>query len=210
MVPLGPEATAVLPATPADPQPAPIPALDRPTAYEGSPPPEKKSRNVLPVVLIVLLLVAAAIAAGVLLFGQDDEEPSSSSSDDSPTRRTSQASSATSETSSSEPTTPTTTADETVTVDADDYIGRDRFEVEAELQRMGLVVRLFEDENPGGETPDTVSSLKPTGELLVGDPIDLHYWGPEVVTTPTTETTATTETTSTETGSTDATEGDNG
>jgi eukaryotic-like serine/threonine-protein kinase len=212
-VPLGPEATAVLPAAPADPEPAPIAALDRPTAYEGSPPPEKKkSRNVLPIVLIVLLLVAAAIAAGVLLFGQDDEEPSSSnsSSSDSPTRRTSEVSSATSETSSSEPTTPTTTAEETVTVDADDYIGRDRFEVEAELQRMGLVVRLFEDENPGGETPDTVASLNPTGELLVGDPIDLHYWGPEVVTTPTTETTEPTDTSGTETATTDATEGESG
>ena len=138
-------------------------------------------------------------------------ECSTSSSNDSPTRRTSEVSSATSETSSSEPTTPTTTARETVTVDAGDYIGRDRFEVEAELQRMGLVVRLFEDENPGGETPDTVSSLSPTGELFVGDPIDVHYWGPEVATTPpTTETTEPTETSGTETASTDATEGEDG
>jgi serine/threonine protein kinase len=213
------DSTAVLPVTPSQPLPpvvatpaAATPRLDRPEAYEGTASPGRKRdrRAVLPVVLIVLLLVAAAIAAGVLLLGGDDEDPSTSSTDDSSTRRTSRASSQTTTETSSEPTTPQTTEDETFTIVESDYIGRDRFEVEAELQRMGLVVRLFEDENPGGETPDTVSGLEPTGELRVNDSIDLHYWGPEVVTTPTTETTPPTETTTTDTGTTESTEGDSG
>ena len=190
--PIASEGTAVLPVT--DPTPE-----------------DKKSRKVLPIVLVVLLLVAAAVAAGLLLFGGDDDEPEAGN--DPTTRPTSQKASPTeTETTSSAPTTPTTTAVETVTVDAGDYLGRDRFEVEAELQRMGLNVRLFEDENPGDETPDTVSELQPTGQLLVGDPIDLHYWGePEPTEPPTTETTPPTETTTTtETADSATTEGDDG
>jgi serine/threonine protein kinase len=202
-----PDGTAVLPRTPDQvAQAVPTPRLDRPAAYEGTAAPAQRKKSPLPAVLIVLLLVAAAIAAVVLLLNRDDTDPTSSDGPSDTT--TSAATSATSESSSSEPTTPTTTAAETVTVNADDYVGRDRFEVEAELQRLGLVVRLFEDENSGGETPDTVSGLEPTGELLVGDPIDLHYWGAEVPTeTPTTETTPPTDPTATDTDLTDITEG---
>ncbi|RHW25930.1 serine/threonine protein kinase [Nocardioides immobilis] len=210
------DATAVLPTTSEQVAPAavagPTPRLDRPSAYEGTAPPEKRKKPVLAVVLIVLLLVAAAIALVVFLLGQDDEEPTS---DEAPTRRTSEVTSATSETTSSEPTTPTTTVDETVTINAADYIGRDRFEVEAELQRLGLDPVLIEDQNPGGEEQDTVSSLQ-GGEYEVGDSIDVHYWGAPAPTetptteTPTTETTPPSDTAGTDTGGTDLTEGDNG
>ncbi len=201
--PTGPDATAVLPATPAQPMgiepaaaavpAAATPRLDRPSAYEGSPAPAKQTKTVLPVVLIVLLLVAAAITAVVLLLGQGDDDPSS---DDATTRDTAASSRTTSEATTSEPTTPPTSEEpETVVVDPDDYVGRDRFDVEAELQRAGLNVRLFEDANPGDQAQDTVASLSPTGELSENDSIDLHYWGPpEPSEPPTTETTTPTET----------------
>lgn len=222
--PVAPDATAVLPATPAQPlrpagaavpaagAAAATPRLDRPAAYAGDPAPTKKSKSVLPVVLIVLLLVAAAIAAVVLLLGQDDEEPSSGS-DDPTTRATSRATSqTTAETTTSEPTTPTTTVAETVNIDPADYIGRDRFEVEADLNRLGLPVQFVEEANPGDEEEGTVASLNPTGAVEVGETIEVHWWGapPPPVTTPTTETTAPTETASTDTGITESTEGDNG
>ncbi len=206
------DATAVLPRTSEQVAPGvpvgPTPRLDRPSAYEGTAPQEKRKKSVLPAVLIVLLLVAAAIALVVFLLGQDDEEPTS---DEGPTtRRTSEVTSATSETTSSEPTTPTTTVDETVIINAADYIGRDRFEVEAELQRLGLDPVLIEDTNPGDEEQDTVSSLQ-SGDYEVGDSIDVHYWGaPAPTETPTTETTPPSDTAGTETGGTDLTEGDNG
>ncbi|WP_322937505.1 serine/threonine-protein kinase [Nocardioides bizhenqiangii] len=216
------DATAVLPATPAQPV-APVPVgaepptgpthrLDRAVPFEGEEPKKRDRRNVLPIVLIVLLLVAAAIAAVVLLLGQDDDEPSSSNDDRSPSRRTSQATTATSETSESEPTTPETSEDTAVFIDADDYIGRDVAEVERELQLLGLRPRLFEDANPGGETEDEVLSVNPAGELNEGDTVDVHYWGPPPApeTTPTTETTPPDETTSTETVTSLSTEGDNG
>jgi len=213
----GPDATAVLPSTaeqlarPAAPV-TPTPRLDRPAAYEGAAPTQRKPRSALPAVLLVLLLVGAAIVVAALLLNQDDEEPTSN---DGPatTRQTSKVTSATTQSSSSEPTTPTTTAAETVVVNADDYIGRDVADVERELQLEGLVVRLFEDENPGGETPDAVTSLNPTGELTVGDSIDVHYWGAEPATTPTaptTETTTPTDTTGTDTSGLPTTEGANG
>jgi len=213
----GPAATAVLPLTSEQaPPPAPVPVgptprLDRPAAYEGNAPSEQRKKSVLPVVLIVLLLVAAAVALAFFLLGQDDEEPAS---DDAPTRQTSEVTSATSEATSSDPTTPTTTAVETVVVDAADYIGEDRFEVEAALQRLGLDPVLIEDPNPGDQEQDTVSSLQ-GGEYEVGDSIDVHYWGPpppppETTTPPTTAATTPPTTETTETGSTAATEGDNG
>jgi hypothetical protein len=207
-----PDATAVLPQTGAPvarPAPVPTPRLDQPAAYEGGPP--ARRRSAWPVVLLVLLLVAAAIAvAAVMLNSGDDETPSR---DGGPTTRSSRTekSSATTESTPTEPTTPTTTADETVEVNADDYVGRDRFDVEADLERMGLKVRFDEDTNPGGETEDIVTSLNPTGTLDVGDTVDVHFWGPEP-TTPSTsaETTTPSDTASTDTGSSIATEGGTG
>jgi len=57
-----------------------------------------------------------------------------------------------------------------------------------------------------------VTSLNPTGELTVGNSIDVHYWGAEPATTPTTpttETTTPTDTTGTDTGGLPTTEGAN-
>ena len=186
---------AVLPATPADPSP-PAPRLCRPRPRDSPTAREEEARNVLPIVLIVLLLVAAAIAAGVLLFGGTTTSRPATTADRPATSRPPTPSRAT-----RAPTTPTTTAAETVTVDADDYVGRDRFEVEAELQRIGPGRPALRGRQPGRRGPDTVASLSPTGELLVGDPIDLHYWGPDADTTadhrddrPPTETTERTET----------------
>jgi cytoskeletal protein RodZ len=157
-------------------------------------------------VLLVLLLVAAAIVVVVLLVNQDDDEPTGN---DKPTRSTRQSSEATTESSSSEATTPTTTAEpEMVTIDPDDYVGRDRFEVEAELQRLGLNVEFVEETNPGGEDEDTVASVNPTGDVPVDSSIEVHWWGAPPATTPTTDTTTPTDTAGTETGTT--TEGGDG
>ncbi|KAA1426802.1 serine/threonine-protein kinase [Nocardioides antri] len=205
------DATAVLPRTSeqvaaAAVAPVPTPRLDRPAAYEGDEPAEKRSRSVLPAVLIVLLLVAAAIVVAFLLLGGDDEDPTAT--DDTPTRdRTRPTTSATSETTTSEPTTPTTTAPETVQIDPSDYVGRDRFEVEADLNRLGLPVQFVEETNPGGEEEGTVASLNPTGTVEVGETIEVHWWGPAPVTTPTTETTPPTTPPTTDTGTTETTEG---
>ncbi|MEZ0577566.1 serine/threonine protein kinase [Nocardioides sp. MH1] len=206
-----PDATAVLPQTGAPvarPVPAPTPRLDRPAAYEGAPP-EPRRRSVWPVVLLVLLLVAAAVAIiALVLSNGDDPAPSSTDTTRStPTEK----SSATEESSSSEPTTPTSTAPEAVQLDPDDYVGRDRFEVETELERAGLDVRFIEETNPGDQTEDIVSSLNPTGTVHVGDTIDVHFWGPAPATSaPTTETTTPTDTASTDTGSSDSTQGGTG
>ncbi len=203
----GPDVTAVLPST-AEQSPGPVvapipvaptPRLDRPEVYQGAALPERKSRSWIPVVLLVLLLVAAAIVAIVLLTGQDDDDPTAT---ETTSRSTRQSSEATTETTTSDPTTPTTTEAETVTIDPADYVGRDRFEVEAELQRLGLTVVFVEENNPGDEDEDTVASVNPTGEVPVDSSIEVHWWGVPSATTPTTETTTPTDTASTETGTT--------
>jgi serine/threonine-protein kinase len=195
------DATVVLPAggvpvTAPVPAGSPTPHLDRPTAYEGEQQDQDSGRRkrIVAIVVVVLLLIAAAVTAAVLLLGGDGEDPVAEDTETPRRTRTTQQTSP-SPTETTEPTTPTTTAPETVEVNEREFIGRNVFQVEAELQRAGLNVRLFEDDNPGGETPEDVNDVSPTGTLTVGDTVDVHYWGPEPPPPTTPETTETTETT---------------
>src|SRR5699024_1952745 len=54
----------------------------------------------------------------------------------------------------------------TVSVDAEDYVGRDVEEVSAELEELGFTVNAVERD--GTETYGTVLSLNPTGEVEEG------------------------------------------
>ncbi|KAA1420175.1 serine/threonine protein kinase [Nocardioides humilatus] len=204
-----PDATAVLPRTGALPVPAPVPAptprLDRPSAYDAGV--ASRRRSPWPAVLLVLLLVAVVVAIIAIMLTSGNDDPDDTGTTDVPT----DTSSSTDESSPTEPTTPTTSVDESVTIDAADYVGRDIDDVERELQLLGLEVRKFEDTNPGGQPEEIVSSVNPTGELQVGDTVDVHFWGAEPATQTTeTETTTPSDTASTDTGSSDSTEGGSG
>lgn len=68
----------------------------------------------------------------------------------------------------------------TVSVDADDYVGRDVEEVSAELEELGFTVNAVERD--GTETYGTVLSLNPTGEVEEGAEIRVNFSnGAEVV-----------------------------
>ena len=68
------------------------------------------------------------------------------------------------------------TGDDTVTVNPDDYVGRDVHEVTDELKGLGLEPRPEKQTNDGTHQENTVASLDPTGELHQGDPITVYYW----------------------------------
>ena len=206
-----PDATAVLPQTGAPvarPAPVPTPRLDQPEPYETAWSAPTR-RPVWPAVLLVLLLVAAAIAIAAILLNSGDDTPTNEggTTQSVPTEK----SKPTKESSPTEATTPTSSAPEKIQLDPDDYVGRDRFDVEADLERIGLDVRFIEEDNPGGETEDIVSSINPTGAVDEGDTIDVHFWGPAPA-TPSTDTGTPTpsDTASTDTGSSAATEGGTG
>jgi serine/threonine-protein kinase len=87
----------------------------------------------------------------------------------------------------SAPTSSTTSA-ATVTIDADDYIGRNVDEVAQELRDLGLQVSTRRVDNPGEEEADTVENVSPDGELEEGDKVTVTYWGsPPETSPPTTE-----------------------
>ena len=164
-----------------------------------------EARSWIPAVLLVLLLVAAAIVVIVLLVNQDDDEPTGN---DDPTRSTPRSTKATTESSASEPTTPTTTADETVTIDPADYVGRDRSRSRPSCSASAWTSSSSRRPTPATRTrtrwrastrpascPSTPRSRCTGGAL-------------PPATTPTTETTTPTDTAGTETGST--TEGGDG
>lgn len=193
-------ATAVIPpvaAAPGEPGPPlerlePASAYTAPTTPTDQEPGRKRTKPWL-IVLLVLLLVAAAVAAAFLLLGNDDE-PESEEPTRSPRTRTQQTTPTTEQTTPTTPTTTATTEDTTVEVVASDYVGRNRFDVERDLQVLGLQVRFDEVENDGSQTEDQVSDVNPTGTLDVGDTVTVSYWGPAPppTTPPTTPTTPTT------------------
>ncbi len=66
-----------------------------------------------------------------------------------------------------------------VEVDPDDYIGEPYDEAAADLEGKGLNPVRDERANPGGEEPEDVSAVDPSGTLDEGTTITLQVWGPE-------------------------------
>jgi eukaryotic-like serine/threonine-protein kinase len=161
--------TGVAPVPATEPTPAPVPA--------AAPTTERRRKVPWPWIILGVLVVAAIIAVALLATG-DEGEP-----DPEPQRTPSQQ--PTEQPTQSEPTppptteaSPTPTEDTTVQVDESDYVGRDVDEVEAELTDLGLQVRRDEQENPGDEEEDAVTSVDPSGTLQEGETVTVSYWGP--------------------------------
>ena len=64
-----------------------------------------------------------------------------------------------------------------VSINPQDYIGRDIDEVSEELENLGLEVDRNERVNPGKRDPGIVTGLDPTKGLREGDTITVSYWG---------------------------------
>lgn len=116
--------------------------------------------------LIIAALVAAVIILGIRSFaGEGTPSPRGTVS-----------------TSTAQAT--TTDGPETITLDADDYIGRDVETVVAELNELGLNVELLGEAS--SDTPeDEVTDVSPTGTVNRGDTVTVsHSTGPGTVTLP--------------------------
>jgi len=182
----GAPVTTVLPPVLTDPTPTPTIATPVPPPGRGGLP------GWLPWLLLALLVLAVVVAVAVL-SNQGDDEPTDEQSPSASSSATEPSSPTTSASEPTEPTEPTTSeAPATVTIDADDYLGRDRAEVIAELEDLGLDVTPVEVDNDGTHDADTVASVDPDGELQEGDTVTVGYWGqppPETETPDPTDTT---------------------
>jgi serine/threonine-protein kinase len=132
---------------PVDPTPTPAEPLE-PAYVGGHVEPRRRSPW-----LIVLLLAALALLAGGVTWAL-----TSTNGDQS-----------------QDPGSPDTT--QTVTLNPDDYVGRDIDVVTRELEGLGLEVRRDEKANPGERKPGVVTALAPTGEVHEGDTITVSFWG---------------------------------
>jgi serine/threonine-protein kinase len=139
-------------------------------------------------VLLALVLLALLLNQGpddTTATQQPTRTPTSSPTTAAPTTAapTTRAPSPSPRPASSSPANPTTSAtpDTTVTIDEDDYLGRDLKDVEKELEKLGLRVDTNELENPGTETENAVDSVDPDGELQEGDTVTVSYFGPAPV-----------------------------
>ena len=66
-----------------------------------------------------------------------------------------------------------------VQVDPDDYVGEPYDDAADALDDAGLVPTRQERTNPGGEEPDEVADVRPTGTVREGTEVVLTVWGPE-------------------------------
>jgi serine/threonine-protein kinase len=137
---------------------------------------------------VALLLLGVLVAA--LVLSNDDEkspaqpgprQPRSSAPTSASPSSTAPSSTAPSSTATSAPpssSAPTTSAPPaTVTIDENDYLGRDVKDVEKELKDLKLKVDTVEIDNPGTETEGAVAGVDPDGELQEGDPVTVSYYG---------------------------------
>jgi len=126
------------------------------------------------VALVVALVIAAIVVVWALMNSGDDTPPPE------PTAPT------TSATTPIPTESPSATASPTAfDLDEADYVGQDIDTVLAALRDRGLRPRAREVENPGDETPDTVTAVSPTTGLQEGDTVDVAYYGPKPEQTPT-------------------------
>jgi serine/threonine-protein kinase len=143
-------------------------------------------------VLAVLLLIAL-VARNT---GQDatTAPPSHTPPSHTPASRTpssappSSAPATSSAPSSAAPSSPSSSASpETVTIDRNDYIGRDVPDVEKELKDLGLKVDRNQLDNPGTAQENAVQSVDPDGRLDKGATVTVSYYGaPPLPASPTT------------------------
>jgi eukaryotic-like serine/threonine-protein kinase len=153
------------------PAPTPTPTSTSTPAPSADRPPRS------PAWLWILLAVLVIAVVAVLLITQLNN----SSDDPGPTETSSSGSTPTEDTSA--PSSSTTSA-ATVTIDADDYIGRNVDEVAQELRDLGLRVSTRRVDNPGDEEEDTVENVSPDGELEKRDKVTVTYWGAPPETSP--------------------------
>ena len=144
-----------------------------------APPPEptaatdRRKRSLTPWLLAIPVLLLLGIVIWAIPAGNGDDEPTATDQPTTAEGTPQQQSTPPSETpsQSSEP------APQTVTVNPDDYIGRNKKDVERELRDLGLVVTTQEVENTEGGEKDTVTSVDPNGELQEGDSVTVSYLG---------------------------------
>jgi serine/threonine-protein kinase len=135
-------------------------------------------------VLLAVLLLLALLARNT---GEDattappsrasaSRTPSSTATSSAPA---SSAPPTTSAPSSSTPSAPSTSAApvETVTIDENDYVGRDVTDAEKELKDLGLKVDRNELDNPGTAQENAVESVDPDGKLSKGATVTISYYG---------------------------------
>jgi serine/threonine-protein kinase len=166
------ERTAVIGAVPPPPPPAPDPTPTPGAAPLDDSEPAADRRSPWPVVLLVLALAAAIVFVVVMVVRADDGEDDPAANDPSSTPPTTSA-------PTTEDTTPSqesSSAPAEVTIDEDDYIGRDVDAVAAELRDKGLRVETQPIENPGEKEPETVAGISPTSGLRVGDTVTVEYY----------------------------------
>jgi serine/threonine-protein kinase len=156
------ERTQTLPGAPPPPAPAPTPAAEEP-------PPDR--RSAWPVVLLALALVAVVVLIVVLVVWANEGEDAPSADGPSSTPPSSAPT-----TQDSTPSEPTSSAPAEVTIDENDYLGRDVDAVAAELRDKGLEVDTQPIDNPGDEEPDTVANISPTSGLHEGDTVTVEYY----------------------------------
>ena len=65
---------------------------------------------------------------------------------------------------------------EPITLDPDDYVGRDIDEVLDDLRQLGLDPDAQPIDNPGDEQTDSVESVSPTSGLSEGDAVTVTYY----------------------------------
>lgn len=130
------------------------------------------------------LLALALLVALIVLLNLSDDDPATRQGRTQPSETPSETATSSPtqepETTSSPSPTPTesetTEEPDTVEVDEDDYVGRDRKEVEEELKDLGLKPKSEAVDNDGSHEEDTVASLDPTGTLEEGDEIQVFYY----------------------------------
>jgi serine/threonine-protein kinase len=184
-------ATRVVPAAPA---PTQVLTGVAPAAGAGgagaagaaaSQPSEPHRRRIGPWLLLGVAVLLLGLLVAALVLGNDDEktpaqarpsEPRSSAPTTAAPTTAAPSSAATSAPpSSSAPTTSAPPA--TVTIDENDYLGRDVKDVEKELKDLKLKVGTVEIDNPGTETEGAVAGVDPDGKLQEGDPVTVSYYG---------------------------------
>lgn len=167
-----PEATAVLPRTPAAPTTR---VVDRPFVPPApAAAAEKPSRRGVYAAAAVVLLLLAILLITRPWEGSDASSTATDQPTDTPTAQ---------DTPKTEPTEATSSeaAPETVEVNRDDYLGQPVADVEKALRAEGLRTTTETVDNPGddpgNQVAGTVADLSPTGSVEKDTRITLKAWG---------------------------------
>ena len=164
-------------------------AIGPDTPPPGTPPQRERSRGMLwPLLAVAAAILLIVVAAVVISALNGDPDTTANQPDETGGRKQAQGTaprtsepdtsqpSSTPESSSSEPSQSTETSppEDTVFVDADEYIGDEDKDVEKALQDLELETTTTDVEGDGEN--HTVADLSPTGEVPVGTEITLFVW----------------------------------